>query len=47
MEKITGIIKGEKNDYKLEYMKSLALNIEKGKKYIYKKYRIRRVFKYK
>ena len=35
MEKITGIIEGEKNDYKIEYMKSLALSIEKGKKYIY------------
>ena len=35
METIKGIIKGEKNDYKIEYMKSLALSIEKGKKYIY------------
>ena len=32
MEKITGIIKGEKNDYKIEYTKTLALKIEKGKK---------------
>ena len=34
METIKGIIKGEKNDYKIEYMKSLALSIEKGKIYL-------------
>lgn len=47
MEKITGIIEGEKNDYKIEYMKSLAINIEKGKINILKinkNFRIGRIF---